>query len=144
MRGFVYLFMKVVLLLVFLVLFLFVLRVDAAFMVSIVREEFSWWTLNFALIIVCSTISLYPFGQTIWQSFRLVKTFEQKEKPFVLLKQIEKSSFVFGIVMTLVLPFVYLFVEVDDSPGFLLLYILFAFSGYFFSAFAYVLKDAYK
>jgi hypothetical protein len=124
-------------------LILFVLRMDVAFIQLIARDPISLWSLVYLMIVLTSTYSLYPFLKIMVSSFSLLVTIEKGEKETYprYLKAITKSNLYFAYSLSLALPFVYLFVDKDDSPGFLLIYLVLVSFGYFFAALGKVLKD---
>lgn len=144
MRRVVYTFLKATVLLMPIAYLMFVIMVDMAYGIVVFYDVGEVARLVYLPIPLLLSLSLIPFLYTVMNSFRLLIIFEQKEKMnyrHLYLYNIQKGTFYYAIIITLSLPFVYLFVEVDDSPGFLLLFIIFALTGYVLSAFAYVLKE---
>lgn len=58
-------------------------------------------------------------------------------------QMIQKSALLFSMSMTLSCPFVYIFVDYDDSPGLLLIYILVMLMGYITYTLFYLIYDYY-
>lgn len=102
------------------------------------------WALVISCVIIFTTAALIPYLYTLFMAHRLLRTFEKKdpvEDGTSVLDKVIKSSLYYTLLMFLTLPFVYLFVEKDDSPGLLLMYILGTGAGLLALAIAYVLKD---
>ncbi len=146
MRNFVFLFLKIVLLMMSVAYVMFALMIDMAYGIAILRDVEEVARLIFLPIPLFLTISVVPFFYTIVMSFRLLMILELKkdlDHRFLLVQQIQKATLYYAISLSLSLPFVYLFVQLDDSPGFLLMFIILAFSGYVLSAFAYIFEELF-
>ncbi|MFW5842069.1 MAG: DUF2975 domain-containing protein [Bacillota bacterium] len=102
------------------------------------------WQLIISSIIIFTTGALIPYLYMLFMIYQLLRTLEKKqplENSLRLLDKLIRSSLYYLALMILSLPFVYMFVERDDSPGLLLLYIFVTGAGFVALAAAYVLKD---
>jgi hypothetical protein len=102
------------------------------------------WRVNIAFIILFTTAALIPYLTMLYLTYSILRGFEKKvprEDIIGLLDRLKKYSLYYTGVLFLSLPFVYWFVEVDDSPGLLLMYIVATGAGLLGLAVAYLLKD---
>ena len=143
MRNIAYKFLTFVLFALPVIFILFALRIDVAFIHTILRNSISIWSFVSLMIVLTTTFSMYPFLKIMVSAYSFLVTIKRKEKDRYpkYLEDVTKSNLYFALSLSLALPFVYLFVEQDDSPGFLLLYIVLVGFGFSFAALGKVLQD---
>lgn len=101
---------------------------------------------SIVLVILLTTIAFGFYIHILISSYNLMKALYTKQASHQSITQvvyIQRSSLIFSIAMFIALPFVYIFVEYDDSPGLLLLYILLTLFGFVIYSITYLINDYY-
>lgn len=110
------------------------------------KDYSGYYAINFIPIIIFTTIACGFFVHILVQAYMLLKAMYTQSplNQFIgYVQMIQKSALLFSMSMTLSCPFVYIFVDYDDSPGLLLIYILVMLMGYITYTLFYLIYDYY-
>jgi|GEM_PF-2762904 len=108
------------------------------------HNENGYWKTIIFFIIFFTSISKIIALYAVFKCFIVIRYLEKRTKQASYLKplhDLNRSGLFYSISLIMSLPFVYLFVEKEDAPGLLLIYLIAIGIGFFAWALSYLLED---
>lgn len=106
----------------------------------------AYWMLKPILIVMYLTV--IPFFIALYKAFKLLNYIDRdiafSELSIKALKNIKYCGITIGVLYGAIMPFLYLFSEIDDAPGVILIGLLLVFASTVIAVFAVVLEKLLK